>query len=218
MPVSIYDNCLIPDYDSLPEESSRDAVSIRVKKTTILILELYRPSPLGFEIRESEDKDFFWELPENYWYIAPHRPTAVNLSDSIHLTRISDSSQLVNYMRGLYGDIFAKHCYKVAEKVVMPCPLSVKWNMMELKSRPAVYAGDNLYFWCFTKNNKFNSPWPLLHVRKSGERFSRICGNMLPVPWYVPSSFVTPWPLCTLDKSNISLARDAARAHPWLPQ
>jgi hypothetical protein len=66
MPVSIYNNCLIPDYDSLPEQSHRDAVSIRVKKTTILILELYRPSPLGFEIREFEDKDFFWELPENY--------------------------------------------------------------------------------------------------------------------------------------------------------
>lgn len=64
MPVSIYNNCLIPDYDSLPEQSQCDAVSIRVKKTTTLILELYRPDPLGFEIRDSEDEDFSLEIPD----------------------------------------------------------------------------------------------------------------------------------------------------------
>lgn len=207
-----YNNVLIPDYSAIdsPFMQTESQISIPVKKVRFLVMKWLCGNPVGFEIQPVANDDAFWPM---WWgYIDPKKVMSAHISEPGHVERNPQSCVLVEYIRGYYTSLFQKHCSRIYSQAAMPMCNVINDEKIAFKIRPAVHAGGDVYFWCYTHNGTYGGVGVL--VDRANSDSSRV--DVVPI--YIPPSFISKEFVSTMIHEGTPRVREQSLWFPWLPK
>jgi hypothetical protein len=147
-----------------------------------------------------------------WWFVNPDKVMWADFRQAGSCGKQTDCMQLLDYIRGRYTELFRRHCFRVYTQVAMPMHNHFVENQIELKVRPAVHAGGDIYFWCYTHGGTYR--WAGVLVERPTSEPSRVDN----LPMYIPSSLVSKENRETLINWGTKRVRDQSLIFPWLPK